>query len=292
VVFFVARPAGVERVARKPVLVYMEGSGAQSHFLRVGDRMAHGLGGLVARHVAGNYHGVLIEKRGIEFGYQGSRPGSGEGAPAEYTRFATLASRVEDVRAVLDVLLTQPVVDPRRVVLVGHSEGADVAAAVAAEDKRITHVAFLGAGGACQFFDLLTLRRKEMAAGASAAEIEAAVQQLEKDFAAVLVDPDSTSKFFYGHAYRRWSTFGLQPPVENLLASRAKLFLAHGSRDRSVPVEAFDYLVVELMRHGRKDVTVRRVPDGDHGFATPDQPDPAEAFMGIIDEVVAWADRI
>lgn len=275
---------------RLPVFIFLDGSGAQSHFTRMGDKIGYSLGGMIARQVVDRYHAVLIEKRGIEFGYINGQPGAGEGGPAEYNRFATLDGRAGDVSAVLNVLLKEPLVDPQRVIVVGHSEGSLVAAAAAARDPRITHVGYLGAGGACQFFDLITLQRKAMAeAGASAEEIEAAVQALEADYRKILADPDSDTKFFQGHAYRRWSTFGFQPAVENLLKTRAKLFLAHGDRDRAVPIEAFDYLVVELMRNGRKDLTVRRIPEGDHGFMTRMETSAAVTFGRIIEEIIAWA---
>ena len=53
-------------------------------------------------------------------------------------------------------------------------------------------------------------------------------------------------------------------------------------------IESFDHVVIELLRHGRTNVTVRRVPDADHGFATPDD----HEQMGILqalDAAVAWA---
>jgi dipeptidyl aminopeptidase/acylaminoacyl peptidase len=287
---YLVSPRGQSEPKRKPLFVFLQGSGAQSLFMRTPQGLGYGLGGAIAEQVSAQFHPILIEKRGIDFGFSVDTPGSGEGAPREYTRHATLADRVADVRRVLDAMLRQRWVDPTQVVLAGHSEGADVAAAVAAEDPRVTHVAYLGAGGACQFFDLLTLARRQMKAqGASSKEIHAAVEALQRDMRDVLAHPQADDKLFQGHAYRRWSTFGMKPPVENLLKTRARLFLAHGSEDQAVPVEAFDYLVVELLRHRKPDVTIRRVPGGDHGFATPEQPDHLAALLGMIDEVCAWA---
>ncbi|HRX84212.1 MAG TPA: hypothetical protein P5572_04255 [Phycisphaerae bacterium] len=274
---------------KRPVLVYVEGSGAQSQFVRMGDRIGYSVFGLIAQHAGDRYHVATTEKRGVAFGDPGRR-GIAEGASAEYNAHATLAERVADVRLLLDVLLAAPQVDPRKVLVVGHSEGADVAAAAAAEDDRITHVAFLSGGGAAQFFDFFVMCRKQMAAeGASAEDVEKAIGQIEADMRAVLADPESTTRFYQGHAFRRWSTFAMTASADNLLRTRAKLFLAHGTADTSVPIESFDSLIVELLRHGRTDFTERRCVDCDHSFIKRGD-DPSNApFLKMLDEVLAWA---
>lgn len=282
--------AGESRDGRKPLLVWLDGSGAQSLFLKLPDgRIASGMYALIAGRAGEQYHVAGVEKRGVEFG-DGSRPGSGEGASAEYTAHATLDDRVADVRLLLDTLLGDPMVDASRVVLVGHSEGADVAAAAAAADARVTHVAFLSGGGAAQLFDFFILRRKMMAeAGASPEAIERAIVELEKEIRDVLADPNSEQRFWMGHAYKRWSTFATQASADNLVKAKAKVFAAHGSEDASVPIESFDFLVLELLRQGRADATIRRYAGVDHGFAKPGEPPTGEQFTRVLDQVLAWA---
>lgn len=274
---------------RKPLLVWLEGSGAQSHFMTVGDKIGYGIFGLIAQRAGGDFHVAAIEKRGVSFG-ESQRPGSGEGASAEYAKHATLADRAADLRLLLDVLLSQPAVDASRVVLLGHSEGADVAAAAAAEDPRVTHVAFLSGGGAAQFFDLFVLRRAGMKqAGASPEQIEQSITELEQNMRDILDQPDSEQRHFMGHAYKRWATFATQPAAENLARCKAKILIGHGSEDTSVPIESFDFLVVELLRRGRTDVTIRRYPGRDHSFNKPGEKPSGDAFMKVVDEVLEWA---
>lgn len=277
---------------KKPLLIYLEGSGAQSLFYEMDDgRIAVGMVGLLAREVGQAYHVASPEKRGVKFGEQGRR-GSGEGASAEYTRYATLADRVADVRLMLTALLSEPTVDSSRVLIVGHSEGADVAAAVAGEDPRVTHVAFLSGGGALQFFDFFVMRRKQMVAeGASAEQIEAAIEKLENEIRDVMADPDSESKFLMGHAYKRWSTFATQSSADNLLKTSAKIFAAHGSEDDSVPIESFDFLVARLLCAGKKGVTIHRYPGRDHSYIKTGSEPGYEGFLEVLHEVLTWAER-
>lgn len=274
--------------ARKPLLIFLDGSGAQSHFVRVGDNLGYSLFGLIASH-ASAYHVAATEKRGVEFAANGAR-GTAEGASAEYNRHATIQDRVADVRLLLDTLLAEPNVDASCVLLVGHSEGATVAAVAAAEDARITHVAFLSGGGSPQLFDFYVMRRKQMREqGAAPEQIEAAIRQLDGEIRAVLDDPGNEQKLWLGHAYKRWTTFATTSSAEHLARAKARLFLAHGSEDASVPIESFDYLVMELLRRGRRDFTARRYPGCDHGFMPAGQAPSSSPFLAVMDEVLAWA---
>lgn len=281
----------VSRTKRKPLLVFLDGSGAQSLFTILPQGTSVGLFGLLARQAGEAYHVAACEKRGAEFGVLGM-PGSGESAAEEYNRYATFPDRVAEVRLLLDALLGEPLVDPQRVVLVGISEGAVVAAGVAASEPRVTHVAFLCGNGPTQLFDLVTLRRKALAKeGRSPEEIDAAVRELEAEFRAILAEPESTTRYFMGHAYRRWSTFCQNPPLETLRRSRAKLFLAHGTEDASVPIESFDLLVLELLRVGRADVTARRYVGRDHSLRDPRAEAAGTPLRDVFGEILAWAEQ-
>ncbi len=280
---------GADESVRKPLVILCEGSGAQSLFVAVGDKVGTtGLLGLFGKALAPDFHVVALEKRGVKF-LDGVRPGSAEGASEEYQRHATLEDRVADVRLVIDALLKQAPVDPARVVVIGHSEGSDVAAAVSAAEPRVTHAACLAGAGITQFFDLVILQRRGMLKeGLPEQVIANQIEQLHAEFAKILAAPDAIDQFFMGHAYKRWASFAKTPPVESLRKSRCKLFLAHGSADESVPVESFEALVAELVRSGRKDMTVRRYPDRDHGFMEKGADRSKPAMQQVLADIREW----
>ncbi len=274
--------------AKRPLLVFVDGSGAHSQFFFANGQRGWGVFGALARKAADRFVVATSEKRGVTFGETGH--GAATQASREYAHHATFEDRVAETRRLLDVMLTQPIVDRSRVVLLGHSEGADVAAGVAAEDPRVTHVAFLSGGGPTQIFDLIVLRRKAMAAaGATPEQIEQAVQELEADFRRIFADRDNEEKLFMGHAYRRWASFCSHPPVEALLRTKARLFLAHGSADDSVPIEAFDLLCAELIRAGRTDVDIRRYAGRGHSLAPPGAARGGPPLADLFDDILNWA---
>lgn len=273
-----------------PLMIFVDGSGAHSQFFYENGKRGYGLYGALANRAADQYHVATPEKRGVKFGEMGS-VGAAENASKEYAAHATLEDRVAEIRLLIDELIKQPAVDKRKVLVFGQSEGADVAAAVAAEDPRVTHLAFLAGGGPTQLFDLIVLRRKEMTKeGATPEAIEDSVRELEKDYREMFADPDNEEKLFMGHAYKRWTSFCSRPPIDSLVRTKAKIFAGHGSEDKAVPIEAFDLLVVDLIRAGKKDVTVRRYPGRDHGLAPPGTNSNSAPLKDIFDEILKWAE--
>jgi hypothetical protein len=61
--------------------------------------------------------------------------------------------------------------------------------------------------------------------------------------------------------------------VEELLRSKARIFIAQGTADKSGrTVAGLDALFTTLLTRGRP-VTARLIPGADHGFRIADQPD-------------------
>ena len=274
----------------RPLLVWVEGSGAQSLFYRLEDEtLANGMFGLLARHAGADFHVAAIEKRGVALGERGAY-GTAAEASAEYQRHATLEARAADVRLLISTLLEDPSVDPNQVLLVGHSEGADVAALVAGRDERVTHAAILSGGGPPQFFDFFLMRRAALEeSGAAPETIAAAMRTLEDEVRRIVADPENESAMYLGHAYKRWSSFATRGSADALVGARARLFLAHGSADESVPIESFDYLVTRLLCAGRTDVTIRRYPGRDHSFIPVGAEPGHEGFLEVFDAILEWS---
>jgi pimeloyl-ACP methyl ester carboxylesterase len=90
------------------------------------------IGQLAGAFADAGFLAVRYDKRG--FGQSGGRAES-----------ATLGDYADDARAVVRWLLERKDVDPKRIALVGHSEGAWVALLTAAREKRVAAVAFVEA---------------------------------------------------------------------------------------------------------------------------------------------------
>ncbi len=89
---------------------------------------------------------------------------------------------VDDARAALDALRAQPGVDPSGIVLVGHSEGANIAVEVAASDDRLAGVVLLA--GSSTDGEVVLREQAVAVAGALPAPVRWLLKVLRQDVAA------------------------------------------------------------------------------------------------------------
>ena len=169
----------------------------------------------------------------------------------------------------------------------GHSEGGLVAARVAARLTGVTHVALLAGGGPTQLFDLLQLAR----AGTFFSDVSADPGEREAyvrvQWDSIRTDPESATRSFFGHPYRRWSTFLADSPIDALKEIAAKVFLAQGELDRAVTRESFEVLAAQLTAAGRAP-TVHLVPGADHSFALTSASPPRDGWAEMLGAVLRW----
>jgi pimeloyl-ACP methyl ester carboxylesterase len=127
----ISKPAQ-SAAGRLPAVVLVGGSGPTDR-----DGLAFGvpvLGELAGALADAGFVVARYDKRGI--GQSGGRAES-----------ASLQDYAEDVRAAVKALSGRKDVDPKRIAVVGHSEGGSVAMIAASKDKRIAAVALLATPG-------------------------------------------------------------------------------------------------------------------------------------------------
>ncbi len=124
-------PDGVE--GQVPAVILITGSGAQN---RDEELMGHKPFKVIAEYLSARGYAVLrCDDRGV-------------GGSTGDMVHATTLDFAQDVEYQLDYLLVKPeLFDPQRLFLFGHSEGAVVAAIVAARRKEVAGVAMLGGSG-------------------------------------------------------------------------------------------------------------------------------------------------
>jgi erythromycin esterase len=290
VTYYLSRPPA-RSTGRLPVALFIQGSGCDSVFSRVDDKVHGGLQNLLLEAGKGRLRVLVVEKPGVAFGTVSKRAGSAEGGSAEFRREHTLPRWVEAVNAALRATHRLEDIDWTRTLVVGHSEGGIVAAHLASSNPLASHVALLAGGGPTQLFDLCELASQVRPSDHSPAEAQSRVAEVRRGWAKVQAEPDSADKLWLGHPHRRWASFLKTSTLEGLLGSRAPVFAAHGTADQAVPVASFDLLRAELTARGR-DLVASRLEGRDHAFRKPDDvPGDLSGPQDVFGRVVSWYEQ-
>jgi len=287
ITFYLSVPPAKEPAAKRPVVLFIPGSGCQSVFRKQGDRVSGGYHTVLIPEAKGRARLLVVEKPGVSY-LDAPPPGVSldKAASEEFLKEHTLPRWAEANAAAVRAVWALPGVDGTRTLVVGHSEGGLVAARVAAELPRVSHVASLAGGGPTQLFDFVANAARPRPDD-KPGDAGRRVQDVFDAWAQIQKDPESITRFWLGHPYRRWSSFLPHSVTEELLRAKARVYVAAGTRDAVIPVAAHDMLVAELRARGR-DVTAERLEGADHGFLTEEMPQPPAGMQAVLGRVLHW----
>jgi len=149
-----------------------------------------------------------------------------------------------------DVLKRMPA-SVRRVVFMGVSEGANVAACLAARHGGATHLVIIGSGGMKQADELPRLF--------PGGDFEAAYRAIRRE-------PERTDRRFLGQTFRYWSSVLWVEPMECYEKLDIPILLAMGEDDRSAPILSAEFLARRFQEMGKATLRFRRFRDCDHAL--------------------------
>lgn len=202
---------------------------------------------------------------------------------------ATLASRshlLDDVRAAIRTLREQPTIDPHRIILIGHSEGAYLAPVLAVEDEDIAGVVLLA--GAARPLDAITRWQSETLLaqlGIEGAALEAAMEQQDQYIAFVessqgewadytidelrakmpLMSEEAAAHIKATPLALSWlREHYLEEPADTLSQLLDPVLIVSGEKDLQVPYSEAGLLDELLAAAGNDDVTLHVFSDLNH----------------------------
>ena len=240
-----------------PVLLLVQGSGCAPVIRTQGASSYSTLFDLLPLAADPRFTVVAVEKPSAPpDGPGGTAEGCGAAFNVDFTAERWLAA----LRAAIDAVERQTDVAHDRLVVLGTSEGAVMADLLAGRDRRVSEVISISGSGTTQLLDFLAL------AYARCFDRSPCLKAVEAQARAIRADPQSVTRFAWGHPFRRWTSFFAVDPGVELVRSRARAYLAIGGEDQSVPALSQEVAVAKLLAAGR-DVTVQRVVEGDHALA-------------------------
>ncbi len=188
--------------------------------------------------------------------------------PPHYLQHNYLDYYVRQTNAVLAFVLKQPWADARRVMLVGGSEGYEVAIKTAYTNPAITHlIAISGSLSGSLDGRMQGQIREERFKGYTGeytqAEAQRSVEGLQQIWAAVCRDSLNTTAQG-GDPYKTTYSFSHGHNLDYLLSLKIPILIIYGTAD--VASTSNDILPLEFARRGKTNLTVKAYPNHDHTF--------------------------
>lgn len=252
ITYYINRPKGQST----PIMLVIQGSGC-APVLTIGQGGASSSIYNLERFARdGRFTVVAVEK---PFSGVVAQKGGTQGCSDAFNADFTAESWRNALQAALNDARKMSWVDHLRTLVLGSSEGAVMASVMAANDPKITDVVSVSGSGTTQLFDFIAQAYR------SCFDTSACLAEIDRNVVAIKSDPYSSTKFAWGHPYKRWASFFSVDPSNLLLKSKARVYIAMGTADDSVPAISQEVLAAKLLVAGH-DVTVRRVPDGTHSL--------------------------
>jgi len=197
---------------------------------------------------------------------------------------STTFDEESDVETELAWLRSRPAIDPKRIGLVGYSEGALIAAMIASKDPAIAGVISI-AGTGVTGSQLAREQTTQSVLHDPSVPPEKREQEIEKE----LEDPLTP----------RERVFLTIDPLQFARGVRCPTLVLQGGSDITVPVRSAERLANAMRENGNRDVTVRIIPGVSHSLL-PDPNGPASgwpylpAFLTspeLLDTMTQWVSK-
>lgn len=194
---------------------------------------------------------------------------------------------VTATRALLDQLLESK--NYSQVVLMGHSQGARVAAKVAATHPKVTHLVYLSGNPLGRYDQLIREKREANLLGQlSDEEAQEEIEQLYARWRHLHTDPENLETG-RGDSNKTWISFSAST-MDELLGIDIPIFVGYGTRD--IVARYCDLLPLHFISAGKDNLHLKAYPGYDHSFYRKLQDGRVDfedyAFPKVIDDMKKW----
>lgn len=258
-----------QKKGKKPLLLYIQGSTPTPLYYSTKSGNSTGISLDVNRY-ADDYHVVLISKPDIPICDSLKQDEDGRlyyPSNELYKNTYSLDSRAESASYAIDFLLKKLSVDQQKVIVMGYSEGAQVAPRVAVLNKKVTHLVCFVGNTLNHFYNFIIEARLQAAKGViTHNESQRVVDSLYNEYEKIYADPKSTTKEWYGDTYLKWASFCKTTPLESMLSLDIPILYVAGAKDNNQSIIDIDYAYLEFLRKGKRNLTYKVYPNCDHYF--------------------------
>jgi Dipeptidyl aminopeptidases/acylaminoacyl-peptidases len=211
----------------------------------------------LAEHLASRGIAVLrVDDRGV-----------GDSTGLETLEKATTFDFADDVRAQVAYLRTRAEIDPKRIAIVGHSEGGVIAPLVAASDPQLAAIVLMAGTGKRGDEVILYQMNHPLELDATMPEEEKAKKRAEyQQMVRTMMEGGDTSRMPPLFRFLWTRAFANYDPLPTIRKVRQPIFIVQGEIDRQVTADQAELLAKAAREGGNRDVMVRVFPNLNHFF--------------------------
>ena len=169
----------------------------------------------------------------------------------------TLKNRTEAAVKCVNEIITKQLY--ANIYIIGYSEGSLILPKVynsLINKDRIKKLISI-AGGGYVYYDMIKASLLER--GLSQHFIDSTIAEYKKD-------PNSVTKFAFGHPNNKWNDFLYYDPLEEYKKIDIPILVIHGDADKNGPVEASRFLKRKFDEYGKKNLEYLEVKNAVHNF--------------------------
>lgn len=281
---------------KKPLLLFLGGSGLEPTFkYNRSDKQVYYTGFYRFSQYKDQYHIVFINKAGIPL-YDSVNNNQETYKVSSFAEENNTADwRAQSASKAIDYLLKVLPVDTSQVIVVGHSQGGQVAPKVAAMNRKVKKVVIMSANALDHIYDRILLARQQALNNQmSYEEAQYVVDSLLNIQKAIYRSPAATNETFWGDPYNKWYSYSNETPLENMLKLNIPILLIAGGRDvEGSYIANTDYAALEFIRKGKTNLTYKVYPNYDHIYSETARKYGEEIGLGfkanaVVDDIFKW----
>lgn len=209
----------------------------------------------------------------------------------EYTQRLSLYWRVEATQKVISYMVGHGYADKKKIAAYGYSEGGQVVPALAVADNRVTHIIAVVGSGLSQLYDGITAFRVRAAKGElSQQQAQDSINSELTTIKTIFKNPESTTLEYNGHSYKRWASFGMNPPFEKLRMLKIPIYMIVATADDNSPIYGLDYVQLDFLRLGKTNLTYEPCVGCDH-YLNPVDTSKTALKEDYNAKILSWLDK-
>lgn len=209
--------------------------------------------------------------------------------PEEYHKKNYKEYRVNQIHLAIEDIKEHHLHLPEKIIVYGHSEGAQIGANLAAINKSVTHLGFWSGNVLNNFSEFAMLERIAVLKGDQSDSIaHINIMKLVQWYQNILQDPLSTKVDQWGYTNRRWDSYK-EAPLETLSKIDIPIYALFATEDESTPIETAYLLPLQFAQNKRSNLTFEVCIGCDHSYRERKNGKVVNHWNRLFEEFIDWA---